>query len=495
MKCRCDDLTKELSQREEQILAMQIETKERLAKEEESREMQQLKFKQEQALVVEAMTESVTMEHNHELKRIKDEYEKRLAESEQQKETSAVELVEENKKLQRLLEEAQQRVDATEIDKKNALREQGNSAAQLQKRQEQSVRRAEEKLAETMALLDEKQRENKTLKKSMKDLKTKLSKKQKTDKEVEDELEHLRSENETLHHNWQVTEEENEELRKQIEELDSQGSVAESLKSKIKKLEQTRQQEKEQREAAASTAANDLAGIEAARDEALARCRDLEQQLTAALADVDVARADADRVMLGNANLNKALAGFQAEREAEMALWEEQRQSQEEATAAVHATTLQATKAAHEQVLANVKAAADQTIRSIQAKVVQLEKALDESKKECGQTRRSLDEAIQRLQLSQEDVVDRGMMKNVLLDWFDKTGKGKRDVLEVMASLLHFTDDEKQKINIYEGPGAIGKVVGAVAAPLPPPASDMEKLEGSNVREKWVNFLLAETDD
>lgn len=86
-------------------------------------------------------------------------------------------------------------------------------------------------------------------------------------------------------------------------------------------------------------------------------------------------------------------------------------------------------------------------------------------------------------------------MKNVLLDWFNKSGKGKKDVLEVMASLLHFSDQEKEKIHIYEGPGALGKVVGAVAAPLPPAATNPQQLEGSNVREKFVNFLMAETDE
>lgn len=83
-------------------------------------------------------------------------------------------------------------------------------------------------------------------------------------------------------------------------------------------------------------------------------------------------------------------------------------------------------------------------------------------------------------------------MKNILLDWFAKGGKGKKDVLTVMASLLHFTEEEKDKIHISEF--NIGKVVGAVAAPLPPSKADVEHLEGQNVREKWVNFLLAETD-
>ena len=110
--------------------------------------------------------------------------------------------------------------------------------------------------------------------------------------------------------------------------------------------------------------------------------------------------------------------------------------------------------------------------------------------------RHSLDEAIRRLQTSQEDVIDRVLMKNILLDWFNKTGKNKRDVLTLMASVLHFTEEEKDAIHIgdHHG-GTFGKVVGAVAAPFPPSAADMEHLEGDTVREKWVNFLLAEAGD
>lgn len=109
--------------------------------------------------------------------------------------------------------------------------------------------------------------------------------------------------------------------------------------------------------------------------------------------------------------------------------------------------------------------------------------------------RRSLDEAIHRLQTSQEDVIDRVLMKNILLDWFSKTGKGKKDVLALMASVLHFTEEEKDAIHIGDHSGALGKVVGAVAAPLPPSAADIDHLEGDTVREKWVNFLLAEAGD
>lgn len=106
-----------------------------------------------------------------------------------------------------------------------------------------------------------------------------------------------------------------------------------------------------------------------------------------------------------------------------------------------------------------------------------------------------MDEAIHRLQTSQEDVIDRALMKNILLDWFSKSGKNKREVLSLMASVLHFTEEEKDAIHIGEHSGTLGKVVGAVAAPLPPSAADIDHLEGDTVREKFYNFLLAETEE
>lgn len=198
--------------------------------------------------------------------------------------------------------------------------------------------------------------------------------------------------------------------------------------------------------------------------------------------------------MMANANLQNALEAFQSEREAEMALLEEQRHAAEEATAAAHAAALDAMRESNEAKMKEVSLAADKAIRNIMEEVNQLERRVEAYRKENVQLRRSLDEAIHQLQMNQEDVIDRTVMKNVLLEWFAMKGKKeKRQVLEMMASLLHFTEEEKEKIHIIAGIGTLSKVVGAVAAPLPPAASD--HLDGNTVSEKWVNFLLAETDD
>jgi len=83
----------------------------------------------------------------------------------------------------------------------------------------------------------------------------------------------------------------------------------------------------------------------------------------------------------------------------------------------------------------------------------------------------------------------------MLIDWFSRKGKGRQEVLAVMSSVLNFTEDEKEKIGMGEHHGALNKFAGAVAAPLPPSVIDPEKLEGDTVREKWVNFLMAETGE
>ena len=87
------------------------------------------------------------------------------------------------------------------------------------------------------------------------------------------------------------------------------------------------------------------------------------------------------------------------------------------------------------------------------------------------------------------------LIKNIILDWHAKKGKEKRDVMGLLGSILHFTEDEKDKAYIGESHTALEYVYGAVAAPLPKSKLDADKIEGDTVREKWVNFLLAETGE
>lgn len=258
-------------------------------------------------------------------------------------------------------------------------------------------------------------------------------------------------------------------------------------------LKEDHNREKAKVQTFTESAESNSAQLETERDEALAKVQDMQLQLSAALADVEVARSDTERVMNANSNLQAALESFQNEREAEIEMLEGIRREQEEATAAAHAASVQATYETHQVEMRQIQAASDEAIQNSMEEIKRMEEKLERFRIENVQTRRSLDEAIQRLQNTQDDVVDRTVMKNITLDWLTKKEKKERSqILELMASLLHFTDEEKERVHIDED-HSMRHIRGFVAPP--PSKADLEHLEGANVREKWVNFLLAETED
>lgn len=256
-------------------------------------------------------------------------------------------------------------------------------------------------------------------------------------------------------------------------------------------LKEDHSREKAKIQTVAASAESSTVQLEAERDEALAKVHDLQIQLSAAMADLHVAKSDAERIMQANTNLQSALEAFQSERDAEMAMMEENQRERERALAAKHVAILDATHEANQAEIRQIQQVSDAALLNSMEEIKKLEDKLEKYRVENVQTRRSLDEAIKRLQATQDDVIDRTFMKNILLDWLTKNDrKEKVQVLEIMASLLHFTDAEKEKVHIDDGGGSLRKLVIP-----PPPKVDLESLEGDNVREKWVNFLIAEADD
>jgi chromosome segregation ATPase len=230
------------------------------------------------------------------------------------------------------------------------------------------------------------------------------------------------------------------------------------------------------------------AELNAARAEVL----DLQQRLAALQADLDVAKADKDRAITASSNLQRAMEAFESERDAELEILEESRKSAEEAMLAAHELALQALKKDNNRIIEEMQIASNKAIKNMMDEIKDMERKQEEYLRENVNLRRSLDEAIQRLHSKEEDVIDRSLMKNILLDWHSKSGKAKRDVLAVMSSVLHFTEEEKEKCGLIESQHAISKVVGTLAPPLNPAAKSPEELDGDSIREKWVSFLLAE---
>lgn len=281
---------------------------------------------------------------------------------------------------------------------------------------------------------------------------------------------------------------------REISKLEEEKQALSGLQMELQMLKEARDRDRHEIQSNLETASSTASKISLERDAALAQVLDLQNQLTAAQADLSVVQSDYERAIAANSNLQNAMEAIQMEREAEQSIYEEQSIFKQEAERERHLAEIQALTEIHEKKMKDAQLDHDHTIKRVMEQIQSKELTIEHQQKENINLRRSLDEAIHRLQMSQEDIIDRTHMKNILLDWNSKRGHAKKDVLEIMASVLHFTDKEKDIMGIgLHGSGALGKVVGAVAAPLPQPVLQCDKIEGQNVREKWVNFLLAET--
>lgn len=405
------------------------------------------------------------------------------------------ELIEERKlsldqqhELQQRLEEATTRLSSSDSERKALV-------SKMDAKMTKQLQASEKAASKAVALLDKKEEEVQQLKQDIADMRETMKKNKLEEEEAEEEMDELHHENEEMHQQLETLQKENSEIKAKLASMSGDSEKLGGLKMELQMLEEERAREKSKLELANEKTSEDHAQVISERDETKAQARDLEQLLAAAQADLELANTDRNRALIANENLQRALEDFQSERDAEIALLIEQRNTAEEAIAAAHAASLEATWEANAAEMRDVQYAADKSVQNSLVEIDKMEAAVQECRRDNLNLRKALDEAISRLQTNQEDVIDRSLIKNIILDWHAKKGKAKRDVMILLGSILHFTEDEKDKAFIGEGPGTLDKMYGAVAAPLPPAKLNVDKIEGDTVREKWVNFLLAETGD
>mmetsp|Transcript_24858 Transcript_24858/g.58327 ORF Transcript_24858/g.58327 Transcript_24858/m.58327 type:complete len:952 (+) Transcript_24858:122-2977(+) len=405
---------------------------------------------------------------------------------------------EEQEEYKRLLRESYSNVDQMESKLRTSVIKYENEMKQMQQREERALRKVDDRMAQTMAVLDERDEEIKCLKNHIREMESKVNEHQEGEEEAEEELEEVHEENDSLRQTIEKLKNENKRLKDQVSTLKSGSEELSALQMELTMLKEERNREKSKNQAVMDSAMSSHSQVEKERDHALSELKDSKQQLGATLGDLEIARSDYARIITANENLQSALEAFQDERQAEINIINEQRNESEEALKSAHATATSALKQIHETEMYEIQKASDNAVKNVMHEMELVENNLKKLKSENNQMRRALDEAIHRLQTSQEDVIDRNVMKNILLDWCILNDKSKRhQVLQVMANLLHFSDEEREKVHLTSKSldSVRVKVVEALAAPLPPSKADVEHLEGSNVHEKWVNFLMAETDD
>lgn len=483
-----------LQQAEGKVVALQKQLHEETEKANQMRETMMIQFQEKEARILLASQE----EYQHEMAQAEHRYQTQVQSLEMRLANEKNEYTKGQQSLKQMIEESNARADQAETELRNVLKGHESQLAQANYQDQRTIRMAEDKLAQSMALLDERDEEISRLRATVKKLESSMNEHEEGVEEVEQEVEELHDENEALQEQVDHLEAECTGLKEKVAALEGERSQLGALQMELTMLREERDRERAKSHSVVQSTITSHSQVESERDSALAEVRDLKQQLTAALADLEVARADQERILVANNNLQSALEAFQDERQAEMSLVDEQRMEAEEAIKSAHAAAIEALKQIHAEEILQAQFAGEARVRHAMDQTRELQMTLNKLKAENSQTRRSLDEAIHRLQTTQEDIIDRTLMKNILLDWCTMKDKDKRhQVLQLMASVLHFTDEEKEKVHLthMDIESVRSRVVGALAAPLPPSKAKLEALEGENVSEKWVNFLMAETDD
>jgi len=451
-------------------------------------------FQQKEARLLEASVE----EHQHTLAQAEHRHKVEMQALELHMATEKKNSFENQQKLCHQMEESNARAERVEAELEKMTREHSSMVAQSTLLEQRSLRIAEEKVAHTMALLDERDDLISRLKQKVNALESSVNEREEGVEEAEQEVEELQMENEELQEKIDRLQGECSDLREKVTVLEDETAKLGPLQMELTMVREERDRERMQNQSVVQSTMTFHSVVESERDSALAEVRDLKQHLSAVLADLEIEQADRVRLLTANQNLQSALEAFQDERHAEMKMMEEQRLESEAGIIAAHAAAIGIIEQTQADHIKQLHFIAEEKTKKILEQRDEVLVTVKKLQTENFQLRRSLNEAIHRLQTTQEDVIDRALMKNILLDWCVMKEREKRQqVLELMASVLHFTEEEKESVHVthVDIDSVRSKVVGAIAAPLPPSKAVLEKLEGENVSEKWISFLMAETED
>ncbi|GAA5861069.1 hypothetical protein JCM8547_008024 [Rhodosporidiobolus lusitaniae] len=237
------------------------------------------------------------------------------------------------------------------------------------------------------------------------------------------------------------------------------------------------------------------------REELGARCAQVEMELAQAKAERENLREERDREQESAANLHAVLEEFQAakDRELQTLLGDLQNQLRD-TTRELETFRLRATDAE-----GRLAAAQNDSQR-----VLELSKEVKEKNLLTGKLRHEavilnehLTEALRRLKKnSSENSVDQRLVSNVLITFLNTPrGDAKRfEMLQLIASILNWTDDQREKVGLQRSAGKLSSSViaggsrgGAKGhARSGKNTAVDEGVENESFSNLWIEFLLKE---
>ncbi|KAE8881730.1 hypothetical protein PF005_g9157 [Phytophthora fragariae] len=304
------------------------------------------------------------------------------------------------------------------------------------------------------------------------------------------ELQQAQAEADTLAGQCQIYEKELISLRDRVEELqvanetlqdderEARSRAAEyeqgymDLLAEIEKMKTANEEEKAALVAKSEEHANSIDSQ---------RLYDLEARLTTSEADKAVAHQDAERLQRDLNALEDVLHQFQVDSKAQ-----KERVSSLEAELEQTRSELQ-----KRQPLSEPREGESNDLERIMEKLVK-------KTRECEQLREALESTATQYN-SERDVLDKSLAAQLVVAYVDSNKKG--EVLQLMARMMGFTEEQKRRVGIgfpIEGNGGGGLFSSIIGLVAPGERGnedisiDPSALEGKSFGDMWAEFLLDE---
>ena len=179
-----------------------------------------VEFQEKEVRVLQATSE----EHHQEMLQLEQSLKSEIHSLTEKMANDRNEFVREQERYRDLIDQSESRAEKAETDLKKLKKRQENELSQFQQREERTVMMAEDKVAQTMARLDERNSEIAKLKNLIRTLESKMNEHQEGAEEAEEEVQELETENETLQEHIETLESECEDLKSHIKVLEANAS-------------------------------------------------------------------------------------------------------------------------------------------------------------------------------------------------------------------------------------------------------------------------------
>merc|ERR1712032_473340 len=222
------------------------------------------------------------------------------------------------------------------------------------------------------------------------------------------------------------------------------------------------------------------------KDAANYKSFDLEQKLAVLSADYSVIKADFQRTLKSNANLQRAQESFQSDHEAELAHFVKSRKSSRNKIKIANEASLLELKNENKILLIEIEKLLEKNMTNVISELRKTEKKIEKYRIDYVNMYCNPKEEFFCLQNSKYNIINRSLMKTIFIDWYLKKGKARHNAMLIISNLLQFTKDEKVILGI--GENSEKNRLSFVSAFVPGffrRVNSCDQVKGNNIGEKW----------